>query len=80
MHKAILHVRCAYLSTHVTASLMHEDIRDESGIQMVEMHGIDHELLKAVLIYIYTDKVVTPPHKMDELSIVGLNYGLVRFI
>jgi len=57
---------------------MHEDIRDESGIQMVEVHGIDHELLKAVLIYIYTDQVEIPPDKIDEVAKVGQNYGLVR--
>jgi len=54
-----------------------EDIRDESGIQMVEIHDIDHELLEAVLIYIYTDQVEIPTHRLDELSKLGQHYGLV---
>jgi len=57
---------------------MYEDIRDESGIQMVKMHGIDHHLLKAILVYLYTDKVKILSQKIDELSVIGLNYGLVR--
>jgi len=78
VHKAILHARCAYLSRYISEALSYEDIRDESGIQMVEIHDIDHELLKAVLIYLYTDQVEISPHKIDELSIIGLQYGLVR--
>ena len=59
-------------------ALMCEDIRDECGIQLVEMHDIDHELLKAVLIYLYTDQVEILPYKLNDLSKIGLNYGLVR--
>ena len=78
VHKAILHARCDYLSRYITEILICEDIRDESGIQMVKMHGIDHHLLKAILVYLYTDKVKILSQKIDELSVIGLNYGLVR--
>ena len=78
VHKAILHTRCAYLSRYVRDALTHDDIRDESGLQMVKIHGIDHELLKAILIYLYTDQIEIPQRKIDELSIIGLSYGLVR--
>jgi len=78
VHKVILHTRCAYLSRYVREALIDENIHDESGIQMVEMHCIDYQLLQAVLIYLYTDQVEIPPHKIDDLSNIGLNYGLVR--
>jgi len=80
VHKAILHARCAYLSTYVRETLASKDIRDESGIQMVEMQNIDHQLLEAILLYLYTDQVEIPSRKMDDLSKIGLSYGLVRRI
>jgi len=45
---------------------------------MVEVHDIDHQLLQAVLIYLYTDQVEVSPHKIDDLAKIGLKYGLVR--
>ena len=72
-----MHARCAYLSRYVGDALAYEDIRDESGIQMAEMHDIDHELLKAVLIYLYIDQVEIPTHRLHELSRIGQHYGLV---
>jgi len=72
-----LHARCVYLSRYIRESLTYNDTRDKSGIQMVEMHDIDHELLKAVLIYLYTDRVEISPHVINELAKVGRSYGLV---
>ena len=47
---------------------------------MVEMQNIDHQLLEAILLYLYTDQVEIPSRKMDDLSKIGLSYGLVRRI
>jgi len=73
-----LYTRCDYLSKYAKDALAYEDIRDDSGIQMVEMHDIDDHLLKAVLIYLYTDQVEIPTHRLHELSKLGQHYGLVR--
>ena len=78
IHKVILYARWPWFSRYVKDILKEEDIRDESGIQMVNMKGIDHQLLQAVLTYLYTDQIDIPRNKIESLSSFGRNYGLVR--
>jgi len=58
--------------------LAYKDIHDESGIQTVEIHGIDHQLLYVILTNRYFDQVDIIPYKIDDLSKIVLNYGLAR--
>ncbi|KDO23559.1 hypothetical protein SPRG_10752 [Saprolegnia parasitica CBS 223.65] len=78
LHKVFLQARCPQLYGYIRAAIAYGDA--PSGVEGLDLPGLDASILKALLTYLYADRLEVAPHKLAALRSVAEALGLTDLV